>query len=112
MSAAQKIIAATTLLALSLFMHLFYCNWLVANPSTLDSTVNGGGNRTIVRFGSNSGILGRSRETVSMDALLGVAIPGLMVGAALCILAAPKNFGNSSDERHDSELRLRERKIG
>lgn len=88
MNAAQKIIAGSTLLGISLFMHLFYCNWLVANPSTLDSTVNGGGERTIVQFGSNSGILSRSRETVSSDALLGIAIPGLMIGAAFYIFSA------------------------
>lgn len=90
MNAAQKIVAGSTLLTISLFMHLFYCNWLIANPVTLDSTVNGGGALTIVKFGSNSGILGRSQETVSTDALLGVAIPGLMIGTAFYILAATK----------------------
>ncbi|MES2790137.1 MAG: hypothetical protein V4719_10980 [Planctomycetota bacterium] len=90
MSTTQKIIAVSTLLAISLFMHLFYCNWRVANSLTLDSTVNGGGELTIVKFGSNSGILGRSRETVSIDALLGVAIPGLMIGTAFYVFAAPQ----------------------
>lgn len=90
MSTTQKMIAVSTLVAVALFLHLFYCNWLLAHPYTLSSTVNGGGELTIVKFGSNSGILGRSRESVTVDALLGVAIPGLMLGAAFCLLAAPK----------------------
>ena len=94
MSNTQKIIAAITLGVVSLFLHLFHCNWLNASSQTLSSTVNGGGEMTIVKFASNSGILSRSRETVSNDALFGVAVPVLLIGAACYILAAPKKHAD------------------
>ncbi len=90
MSNVQKIIAAITLGGVSLFLHMFHCNWLIASSHTLTSTDNGGGHMTIVEFASNSGILGRSRETVSQDAVFGVAVPLLLIGTACFIVAAPR----------------------
>lgn len=91
MNNTQKIIAASTLVVVSLFLHMFHCDWLIDSSQTLSSTVNGGDAMTIMKFGSNSGILSRSRASVSYDALLGVAVPGLMIGTACYILATPKN---------------------
>lgn len=77
----QKLIAVATLLSVATFTHLYCCDW-VTSPYTLDSTENGAGKLTLVRFSSNAGILGRSKESVSFDAIYGVALPLLMVGGA------------------------------
>jgi hypothetical protein len=81
MSFLQRVIAVATLLCVATFLHLFCCDW-VSRPTSLDDTANGGGALTIVRFSSHAGIVGRSKESVSFDAICGVALPLLMVGAA------------------------------
>lgn len=86
MNGLQRTILVATLLGVAAFLHFFFCNW-VFSPFTLDSTVNGGGILTIVRFGSNSGILARSQSSVSVDAIAGFAVPLLMVGGALYVAA-------------------------
>ncbi|QEG37129.1 hypothetical protein [Bythopirellula goksoeyrii] len=89
MNVIQKIIGVTTLVCVAAFMHFFFCDW-VSSPEALDSTVNGGGALTIVPFGSNSGILGRSVESVSLDAICGIAVPLLLVGSALYLAAGTR----------------------
>ncbi len=89
MNISQKIIGVTTLVCVAAFMHFFFCDW-VSRPETLDSTVNGGGARTIVPFSSNSGILGRSVKTNSLDAICGITVPLLLAGGALYLAAGTR----------------------
>ena len=82
MNAVQKVIAVATLVGTAVFLGVFYCDWVVGSEYTLDSSINGGGLRTIVAIGSNTGVLSRSSESAGLDATLGVAVPFLLAGAA------------------------------
>ncbi len=105
MNTTQRAIAVVTLAGTAAFMGVFYCDWVVGSQQTLDSTMNGGGSRTIIALGSNTGILSRAPESAGLDATLGVAVPLLLAGTAAYLAAAGSHKSESAD------LELESRKV-
>jgi hypothetical protein len=86
MNGLQRTITVATLLGVAVFLHLFFCNWVIRTSNSSPPDYSGGVLK-IVSFGPYSGILGRSPSSVSFDAIAGVAVPLLMVGGALYVAA-------------------------
>jgi hypothetical protein len=85
MNGLQRTIVVATLLGVATFLHFFLCDW-VSSPLRLDSFETNV-TRTIVPLGPYAGIHARSSNSVTFDAIAGVAVPLLMVGGALYVAA-------------------------
>jgi len=74
---------------IALFLHMLLCDWNSGLIYSGNNDFNGSRTRAIVPFGAEFGIIGRSSETIVPDALLGIALPILLVGSALFVIVTP-----------------------
>ena len=90
MTILQKLVAVCTLMLIALFLHMFLCDWDSGIMFTGNDNLIGSRARVIIAFGANSGIVGRSRDSIMLDGLLGIVLPILLVGSALFITVTPR----------------------
>jgi hypothetical protein len=94
MTQLQKLIAAVTLMLVAFFLHLFLCDWLGSSVNHNSSDVS---RVTILPFGYAVAIVARSSATLLIDGLLGVAVPVVLIGASLFVLATPTRVHDATD---------------
>lgn len=99
MTRAQKTVLVVTLVAVSSFLHTLFCDFQSGIIYTGSNDFHGGKTRVIISFGANSGIVGRSRDTVVRDGMLGVALPMLLIGSAAFVMLTPKRAASEAGRK-------------
>lgn len=92
MTRLQRWVAVGTLTLTAVFLHRVLCEW-VSEEVYKHSAYN---REDLVPISEERGIVARSRETYGFDAVFGIAVPMILLGGALFVLASP---GNEKRER-------------
>ena len=89
MNRSQKIIIVGPFFLLAAILHTFFCDWKSGVEFTGNSDFTGGRPRSFLSFGSNAGIVGRSRSSMVTDLFCGIVAPIVLVASALYIFVSP-----------------------
>jgi len=102
MNSIRKSIVVSTLVFVAIFFHVLFCDWEVgASHQYLVKAFAGeipNNSRLVVSFGPIAGIYARSLATHTIDAILGVAFPVVLIAIALFTLAGPRMNDQISDQ--------------
>ena len=88
MNPRQKAIVIFTLLLLAMVLHTFFCDWESGIGFTGNNDFIESRTRTIIRLGTESGIVGRYRDSTLTDMIGGIVIPILPFCSALYLTAS------------------------
>lgn len=95
MNIIRKTIVVSTLAFVAIFFHILFCDWEIgASHQYLVKAFAGkipNDSRLVVSFGPFAGIYARSLSSHTIDAVLGVAFPVVLIAMALFTLAGPRS---------------------